>query len=116
MTPSFDQGRFLPDCLASVARQTYPRIQLIVIDNGSTDGSRRALAALRERHDFELVLQDNVGLVGATEAYAATYALYALVTLAGVALVIVVSGHWMLGQLVGFTHQLFDLIPRLIST
>jgi flagellar biosynthetic protein FliQ len=36
--------------------------------------------------------------------------------LAGVALVIVVSGHWMLGQLVGFTHQLFDLIPRLIST
>ena len=36
--------------------------------------------------------------------------------LAGVALVIVVSGHWMLGQLVGFTHQLFDLIPRLIAT
>ena len=36
--------------------------------------------------------------------------------LAGVALVIVVSGHWMLGQLIGFTHQLFDLIPRLIST
>ena len=36
--------------------------------------------------------------------------------LAGVALVIVVSGHWMLGQLVGFTHQLFDLIPRLIAS
>ena len=36
--------------------------------------------------------------------------------LAGVALVIVVSGHWMLGQLISFTHQLFDLIPRLISS
>jgi flagellar biosynthetic protein FliQ len=36
--------------------------------------------------------------------------------LAGVALVILVSGHWMLGQLVGFTHQLFDLIPRLIAS
>ena len=34
---------------------------------------------------------------------------------AGVALVILISGHWMLGQLIGFTHQLFDLIPRLIS-
>ena len=36
--------------------------------------------------------------------------------LAGVALVIVVSGHWMLGQLISFTHQLFDLIPRLLSS
>ena len=36
--------------------------------------------------------------------------------LAGVALVIVISGHWMLGQLISFTHQLFDLIPRLISS
>ena len=36
--------------------------------------------------------------------------------LAGVALVIVISGHWMLGQLISFTHQLFDLIPRLINS
>ena len=36
--------------------------------------------------------------------------------LAGVALVILVSGHWMLGQLIGFTHELFDLIPRLVSS
>ena len=36
--------------------------------------------------------------------------------LAGVALVIVVSGHWMLGQLMSFTTQLFDLIPRLINS
>ena len=36
--------------------------------------------------------------------------------LAGVALVIVISGHWMLGQLISFTTQLFDLIPRLINS
>ncbi len=36
--------------------------------------------------------------------------------LAGVALVIVVAGHWMLGQMIGFTHGLFDLIPRLIQS
>ena len=35
--------------------------------------------------------------------------------LAAVALVIVVSGHWMLAEVVGFTHQLFDMIPRLIA-
>jgi alpha-1,3-rhamnosyltransferase len=49
----------------SALQQTYRRIQLIVIDNGSRDGSRRELSALRERHPFELILQDNVGLVGA---------------------------------------------------
>ena len=35
--------------------------------------------------------------------------------LAAVALVIVISGHWMLNEVVGFTHQLFDMIPRLIA-
>jgi flagellar biosynthetic protein FliQ len=33
-----------------------------------------------------------------------------------VALVVVIAGHWMLGQVVGFTDQLFAMIPRLIST
>ena len=36
--------------------------------------------------------------------------------LAGVALVIVVSGHWMLSQLITFTQQLFELLPHLLSS
>jgi glycosyltransferase involved in cell wall biosynthesis len=44
LTPSFNQGRFLPDCLASVARQTYPRVEHIVMDGGSTDDSLQVLA------------------------------------------------------------------------
>jgi glycosyltransferase involved in cell wall biosynthesis len=39
LTPSFNQGRFLSDCLGSVAAQTYPRIEHIVCDGGSTDES-----------------------------------------------------------------------------
>jgi glycosyltransferase involved in cell wall biosynthesis len=39
LTPSFNQGQFLGDCLASVATQTYPRIEHIVCDGGSTDGT-----------------------------------------------------------------------------
>jgi flagellar biosynthetic protein FliQ len=35
--------------------------------------------------------------------------------LAGIALVLVIAGHWMLSQIIGFTHGLFDMIPRLIS-
>ncbi len=39
LTPSFNQARWLADNLSSVARQTYPRIEHIVMDGGSTDGS-----------------------------------------------------------------------------
>jgi flagellar biosynthesis protein FliQ len=35
---------------------------------------------------------------------------------AAVAIVILIAGHWMLGQIVGFTDQMYAMIPRLIST
>ena len=43
LTPSFNQARWLGDNLSSVARQTYPRIEHIVMDGGSTDGSVEVL-------------------------------------------------------------------------
>jgi flagellar biosynthetic protein FliQ len=36
--------------------------------------------------------------------------------LAGVAIVIVVAGNWMLSQTIGFVHHLFDMIPRLLHS
>lgn len=39
VTPSFNQVQFLGDCLRSVSGQTYPFIEHMVIDGGSTDGS-----------------------------------------------------------------------------
>lgn len=48
LTPSFQQGRFLPDCLRSVAVQTYPRLEHVVFDGGSTDGSPEVLAGAGE--------------------------------------------------------------------
>jgi glycosyltransferase involved in cell wall biosynthesis len=39
LTPSFNQARWLEDNLRSVACQTYPRIEHIVMDGGSNDGS-----------------------------------------------------------------------------
>ena len=36
--------------------------------------------------------------------------------LAGVALVIVITGHWMLSQITTFTVALFAMIPHLIQT
>jgi flagellar biosynthetic protein FliQ len=35
--------------------------------------------------------------------------------LAGVALVIVLAGHWMLSEIIGFTNGLFEMIPQLLQ-
>lgn len=45
ITPSYNQGRWLPDTLRSVATQSYSAIEHIVVDGGSTDESVRILAA-----------------------------------------------------------------------
>ena len=44
ITPSLNQARFLDDTLRSVRDQTYPHIEHIVIDGGSTDGTVEMLA------------------------------------------------------------------------
>jgi len=45
LTPSYNQAAWLGDNLRSVACQTYPRIEHIVMDGGSTDGSVEILEA-----------------------------------------------------------------------
>lgn len=45
LTPSFNQGRWLIDNLHSVACQTYPNIEHIVMDGGSSDNSVSVLKA-----------------------------------------------------------------------
>lgn len=44
VTPSLNQGRFIGDAVRSVLGQDYPRIEYLVVDGGSTDGTLAALA------------------------------------------------------------------------
>jgi glycosyltransferase involved in cell wall biosynthesis len=46
---SYNHGKYLEDCLNSVFEQSYPRIQCIVVDNASTDGSHETINQFRER-------------------------------------------------------------------
>ncbi|HTV10758.1 MAG TPA: flagellar biosynthesis protein FliQ [Acidimicrobiales bacterium] len=36
--------------------------------------------------------------------------------MAGVALALVIAGHWMINELVSFTDQLFQMVPQLLSS
>ncbi len=49
LTPSFRQAAWLGDNLRSVAAQTYPAIEHVVMDGGSTDGTVELLAAAGPR-------------------------------------------------------------------
>jgi glycosyltransferase involved in cell wall biosynthesis len=49
VTPSLNQGRFLHHTIESVLSQSHSRIEYIVRDGGSTDGSREILASYGDR-------------------------------------------------------------------
>ena len=43
VTPSLNQGRYLPEAIESVRAQTHAPIEHIVIDGGSSDGTLEIL-------------------------------------------------------------------------
>jgi glycosyltransferase involved in cell wall biosynthesis len=63
----YNLGRYLPETLASLAAQTYPNLEVLVIDDGSTDQESVAVFRdLRAKYPrFRFLVQANAG-IGAT--------------------------------------------------
>jgi glycosyltransferase involved in cell wall biosynthesis len=54
---TYNQRHFLEECLDSVVAQDYPNFEIVVADDGSTDGSQALLAEYAERHPGRFVLR-----------------------------------------------------------
>lgn len=65
MISCFDQARFLPDAIESARDQTYDSVEVVVVDDGSTDGTSEVAASYP---DVRLVCQTNAGLSAARNA------------------------------------------------
>lgn len=59
-------ARFLPEALESALAQTHPEVNVVVVDDGSTDDSREVLRRYEDR--VEVVLQEQGGQAAALNA------------------------------------------------
>lgn len=57
IVPCFNHGLYLPACLAAIGAQTYEAIEVIVVDDASTDPGTLAVIAELERADWPRVIR-----------------------------------------------------------
>lgn len=66
IVPIYNAEKYLNECIQSIVKQTYPYLQIILVDDGSTDQSGSicdSYAVQDER--IEVVHQENAGIVAA---------------------------------------------------
>lgn len=63
---NYNYGRFLPEAINSAMRQRYEPVEVIVVDDGSTDNSRAVIAEYATR--IKAVLKSNGGQASALNA------------------------------------------------
>src|SRR5918994_2674717 len=69
VVPIYNVEPFLDECLRSIAGQTHADLEVVMVDDGSTDGSAAIARRFAERDErFRLISQANAGLGAARNA------------------------------------------------
>lgn len=66
VVPVYNVAPYIKECIESIQRQTYHNIEIIIVDDGSTDGSGKICEKIAARDDrICLIHQKNSGVVAA---------------------------------------------------
>lgn len=63
---NYNYEGYIANAIESALAQKYPRLELIIVDDGSTDGSRQIIESYRNR--AEILLKENEGQISAYNA------------------------------------------------
>ncbi|MHC4924394.1 MAG: glycosyltransferase [Planctomycetota bacterium] len=63
ITPTWNRGNYLPECIDSVLAQEFPGVEHVIVDDGSTDDTPGVLASYAEKHPgvVRTFRQENAG-------------------------------------------------------
>ena len=64
--PTFNRASYIVEAVESVLTQSYAPVELIVVEDGSTDDTRQTLMGLSEK--FHYLRQENSGVAAARNA------------------------------------------------
>jgi glycosyltransferase involved in cell wall biosynthesis len=59
--PTYNLARFLPEAVASARAQVWPDLEIIVVDDGSTDDTPEVLERLAREGELRCIRQENAG-------------------------------------------------------
>jgi len=62
--PSYNHSKYIKEAILSILNQTYENIELIVIDDGSSDDSVKIIQKLANQYNFKFIHRENRGLLG----------------------------------------------------
>ena len=69
IVPIYNVGMFLPQCIESIIKQTYAKLEIILVDDGSTDSSGKiADDYARMDQRIKVIHKRNGGLISARYA------------------------------------------------
>ena len=66
IVPVYNNEKYVETCIRSICQQTYQNLEILVINDGSTDGSRQILERMAEKDKrIRLIHQENAGVSAA---------------------------------------------------
>ena len=69
IVPVYNPGKYFNKCVESIAAQTYKRLEIILVDDGSTDGSAEMCDSLAENDSrIKVIHKENGGAASARNA------------------------------------------------